>query len=164
MRDANRVFENSKECSNAFQSVQKHRLQNPKNIVIGHLNFNSLRNKFEAVEELVQNKVGICFLSEIKINETFPNPQFMVNGYKLFCRDRNCYGGGVLCQFMVNGYKLFCRDRNCYGGGVLCYVNENISFKTVNVEGIVKECEIVLIEFSIKTCKWIFIGLYKLLS
>ena len=141
MRDANRVFENSKECSNAFQSVQKYRLQNPKNIVIGHLNFKSLRNKFEAVEELVQNKVGICFLSETKINETFPNQ-----------------------QFMVNGYKLFCRDRNCYGGGVLCYINENISFKTVNVEGIVKECEIVLIEFSIKTCKWIFIGLYKLPS
>ena len=35
--DGNRVFENSKKCSNAFESVQKHRLQNPKNIVIGHL-------------------------------------------------------------------------------------------------------------------------------
>ena len=31
--------------------------------------------------------------------------------------------------------------------------NENICSKTVNVEGIVKECEIVLIEFSIKTRK-----------
>ena len=68
MDDANRVFENSKECSNAFQSVQKHRLQNPKNIVIG-LSF--LRNNFEAVEELVQNKIDICFLSETKIDETF---------------------------------------------------------------------------------------------
>ena len=35
--DANRVFENSKECSNAFQLVQKHRLQYPKNIVIDNL-------------------------------------------------------------------------------------------------------------------------------
>ena len=42
LNDADRVFENRKECSNAFQSVQKHRLQNPKNIVIGHLNVNSL--------------------------------------------------------------------------------------------------------------------------
>ena len=49
MNNANRVFENSKECNNALQSVQKHRLQNPKNIVIGHLNVYSLRNKFEAV-------------------------------------------------------------------------------------------------------------------
>ena len=64
LNDANHVFENSKECSNAFQSVQKHRLQNPKNIATGHLNVNFLRNKFEAVEELIQNKVDICFLSD----------------------------------------------------------------------------------------------------
>ena len=78
--DANRVFENSKECNNAFQAVQN-RLQGPKNVVIGHLNVNSLRNKFEAVGELEQNKVDICFLSETKIDETFPNQQFMINGY-----------------------------------------------------------------------------------
>ena len=42
LNDANRVFENIKACSNAFHSVQKHRLQNPKNIVKGHLNVNSL--------------------------------------------------------------------------------------------------------------------------
>ena len=64
MNDANRVFENSKECSNAFQSFQKHSLQNFKDILIGDSNVNSLRNKFEAVEELVQNKVDICFLSD----------------------------------------------------------------------------------------------------
>ena len=42
----------------------------------------------------------------------------------------------------------------------LCYI---ILFpsKTVNVEGIVKECKIVWIEFSIKTRKGLFIGLYK---
>ena len=113
-------------------------MQNPKNIVKGHLNVNSLRNKFEAVEELVQNKVDVCFLSERKVDETFPNQ-----------------------QFLINGYKLFRRDRNCHGGGVLCYINESIPSESVNVEGIVKEREIVLIEFSIKTRKWLFIGLDK---
>ena len=62
---------------------------------------------------------------------------------------------------MINGYKSFGRDRNCHGGGVLCYINENISSKTVNVESIVKECEIVLKEFFFKTCKCLFIGLCK---
>ena len=138
MNDANRVFENSKECSNAFQSFQKHSLQNFKNILIGDSNVNSLRNKFEAVEELVQNKVDICFLFETKIDETFPNQ-----------------------PFVINGYKLFRRDRICHGEGVLCYINENIPSKTVNVESIVKEREIVLMEFSIETRKWLFIGLYK---
>ena len=68
-------------------------MQNPKIIVIGHLNVNSLRNTIEAVEELVQNKVDICFLTETKIDDTFPNKQFMLNGYKLFRRDRNGHGG-----------------------------------------------------------------------
>ena len=65
---------------------------------------------------------------------------------------------------MINGYKLFRRDRNCHGEGILCYINENIPSKTLNVERIVKQCEIVLIEFSIKTRKWLLIGLYKPLS
>ena len=138
MNDANRAFKNNEECSNTFQSVQKHKLPNPKNILIGHLNVNSLRNKFEAAKDLVQNKVDICFLSETKIGKAFPNQ-----------------------QFMINGYKLFRRDRNCNDEGVLCYINENIPSKTVDVEGIVKEYEIVLIEFSIKTREWLFIGLYK---
>ena len=83
----NSSFENNKKCSYAFQSVQKHRLQNPKNNIKGHLNVNSLRNKFEAVEELVQNKVNIYFLSQTKIDKTFLNQQFTINGYDFFRYD-----------------------------------------------------------------------------
>ena len=42
-----------------------------------------------------------------------------------------------------------------------CYINENIPSKTVNAEDIEDDCKIVLIEFSIKTCKWLCIDLYK---
>ena len=56
---------------------------------------------------------------------------------------------------------MFLRDRNCHGGGVLCYINENVLSETVNVEGIAKECEIVLIGFFIKTRRWLFVSLYK---
>ena len=68
LNDANPSFENNKECSTAFQSVEKHMLQNPKNALIGHLHLNSLRNELEAAEEIEQNKVDICFLSETKID------------------------------------------------------------------------------------------------
>ena len=40
-------------------------------------------------------------------------------------------------------------------------INENIPSKTINVEGIEKDCEIVLIGFSVKARKWWCIGLYK---
>ena len=56
----------------------RNRLQNPKTIVIGHFNVNFLRNKFDAVEELVQSEIDIYFLSENKIDEAFSNQQFMI--------------------------------------------------------------------------------------
>ena len=56
---------------------------------------------------------------------------------------------------------MYRRDRNKHGGGVLCYVNENIPYKMLSVEGVPDDCEIILIKFSIKTQKWLCIGLYK---
>ena len=71
-------------------------MQNPKNTVIGHINVNSLRQKLEAVAEPVQNKVDVCFFSEKKVDEAVSTQQFMINGFKLFRRDRNCHGGNIL--------------------------------------------------------------------
>ena len=42
---------------NTFPLVQAHRLKNPKNVIIGHLNLNSLGNKFTAVQELIKGKL-----------------------------------------------------------------------------------------------------------
>ena len=86
----------------------------------------------------MRDKVYICVSSETKLDETFPNQ-----------------------QFKIHGYKMYRRDRNKHGGGVLCYVNENIPCKMVSVEGVPDDCEIILIEFSIKTRKWLCFGLYK---
>ena len=44
------------------------------------------------------------------------------------------------------------------------YIDENIPYKTVNVEGLLNDCEGTLIELSIKSRKWLFTGLYKLPS
>ena len=127
-RNKEKSFLSINECSDAFDSVKVHKLKNLKHIIIGHLNVNTLRNKTIAVEELMRDKVGIYLFSEMKLDETFPNQ-----------------------QFKIHGYKMYCRDRNKHGGGVLCYVNGNIPCKMVNVEGVPNDCEISLIEFSIKT-------------
>ena len=49
--------------NDVFPSVTTHRLQNAKNVTIGALNVNSLRNKIGAVQELITNNVDICLLS-----------------------------------------------------------------------------------------------------
>ena len=38
---------------NSYPQVQEHRLLNPENVILGHLNVNSLRNKVETVEKLM---------------------------------------------------------------------------------------------------------------
>ena len=67
-----------------FQSVTAHRLQNAKNITIGALNVNSLRNNIGAVQELIVNNIDLCLLSETKIDESFLKQQFNISNYKLF--------------------------------------------------------------------------------
>ena len=90
------IRDNSAEerAENVFQSVTAHRLQNAKNVTIGALNANSLRNKIGAVQELITNNIDICLPSETKINETFPNQQFNIYvNIKLFVgTERNMVG------------------------------------------------------------------------
>ena len=56
----------------SFPLAVAHRLQNSKNITISYLSIKSLRNKIEAVEELISKNSDICLLRETKIDEAFP--------------------------------------------------------------------------------------------
>ena len=56
---------------------------------------------------------------------------------------------------------MFRRDRNKHCVGIMFYITENIPFKTVNVDSLPDYYEVILIELSIKSWKWLCIGLYK---
>ena len=43
----------------AFSLLRKQRLGYPKNVILGYLNINSLRNKFESISELITGKFDI---------------------------------------------------------------------------------------------------------
>ena len=53
------------DSNGAYPQLQEYRLQNPKNVILGHLNFNPLRSKSEAVEAPMQNKSVKVLLLEI---------------------------------------------------------------------------------------------------
>ena len=61
--------------------------------LFGHLNINSIRNKFDTLDNIVK-AFDIFLISESKLDNTFPINQFAIGGYKIFRHDRNCYGGG----------------------------------------------------------------------
>ena len=53
------------------------RLKNKNKIIIGHININSLRNKFESLTEMFPDKVDLLMIFETKLNSSFPNAQFL---------------------------------------------------------------------------------------
>ena len=56
-------------------------MENLKNIIIGQLNINSLRNKFYDLAELMKGKLDILVITETKLDNTFPEKQFFIPGY-----------------------------------------------------------------------------------
>ena len=73
------------------------KITNMNRLVIGHLNINSVKNKFDTLKSLVMGNLDILILIESKLDESFPRNQFFINGYSPPYRlDRKSNGGGVL--------------------------------------------------------------------
>ena len=72
----------------------KHLYKHFDKIIIGHLNINFIENKFSSIGSLVKDKLDIFMIAETKIDDSFPENQFIIEGYsKPFRRDRNSHGG-----------------------------------------------------------------------
>ena len=104
---------------------------------MGHLNINSLRNKFELIKEAFFNNIDVFFLSETKLDETFPNS-----------------------QFQIEGYKNFRLGRNCHRGGVCMYVNQDIAARRVKYN-FLSNIESIYLELNLRKRKWLVIDIYK---
>ena len=73
------------------------RRQNGKELLIAHSNINSVQNKFEELTNIIRAiRAHIMFVSETKIDSSYPNAQFSIPGYSLYRNDRKKGGGGIL--------------------------------------------------------------------
>ena len=88
------------------------RVKNLNKLIIGHLNINSLRNKFELLTHQIKDNIDILMISETKLDESFPTSQFFMKGFS-------------------SPHRL---DRNCNGGGILLYIREDIPSKLLSIE------------------------------
>ena len=64
-------------------------------------------------------------------------------------------------QFHIFGFKVFRRDRNRFGGGLILYINENFPCKPLNDHPIFSNLELIAIEIHQNKRRWLFIGIYK---
>ena len=107
------------------------RVSYPNNIIIGHLNINSIRNKFEMLSLSVVQRVDILMLSETKLDSTFPSTQFLINGFSI-------------------PHRL---DRNSKSGGILLYVRDKIIVLPLSRYSFPPYIEILLFELNIRNRK-----------
>ena len=73
--------------------------KNPNKLIIGQVNFNSIRNKFEMLTLHIQENIDILMIIETKLYNAFTTGQFLKNGLKqLFCVYQNWNGDENLRQ------------------------------------------------------------------
>ena len=84
-------------------SVLRHlRLNHPQQIIRGHLNINSIRNKSDLMKIMLTHYIDILMFTETKLDDSFPISQFGFDGFTTPLRlDRNKNGGGILLTFAV---------------------------------------------------------------
>ena len=118
--------------------LRKLKLDNPNKIVIGHLNINSIRNKFLFLKEIVDSNIDIFLVSETKLNDTFPDGQFTMDGFHLPFRE----------------------DRNDRGGGLILFIRDHIPCRRIKVD-FTPKIEAIVIEINLKKRKWLLFGIYN---
>ena len=86
----------NEENTYGIRELKHLRNENPYRVIIGHININSIRNKFESLVKYVGNNLDILVVSETKIDDTFPESQFLIEGFSTPYRlDRTAKGGGI---------------------------------------------------------------------
>ena len=84
--------------SDVYSNLENIRKNNSKKIIIAHLNINSIRNKFDFLADIVEDiDILMMMISEPKLDDSFPDSQFLIEGLgKPFRLDRNRNGGGIM--------------------------------------------------------------------
>ena len=116
-----------------FSFLKKIKSEHPKNLFFGQLHVNPIRNKFESVQEILQNTFDIFLVCETKIDSPFLNQ-----------------------QFCIPQYRIFRKGRNARSGGLLFYVNQDLNCKLLHKYPVRQDLEIPVFETN-----WLVIGTYK---
>ena len=85
---------------------------------------------------LIKENVDILFLSGTKLDDTFPNGQFKIEGYE----------------------KPISLDRDRYGGGILFFIRDDL--RCIELKSL-SNIESIFIELRIRNSKWLIMGGYN---
>ena len=121
-----------------FNDLREVKLKHPNRLIFAHININSVRNKFEILQEVIGNNIDVLLISETKLDASFPSRQFILDGF-------------------TPPYRL---DRKQHGEGIMLFIREGIPSKLLNADtsfGI----ENLLVEINLRSKKWLISGSYN---
>ena len=113
--------------------------KNSDRLLVGHLNINFVAKKFQVLKSIFQGKLDILALSESKLDQSFPDSQFFVEGYEI-------------------PFRL---DRNKFGGGLLLYIRNDIPCKEIKIPNLPCNIEALFIEINIRKTRWLVMTGYN---
>ena len=70
----------SQDTGNRMNSFLDITTKNANQLIIGHLNIDSLRNKFEMLVDLIKAKIEMFLISETKLDSSFPSGKSVFKG------------------------------------------------------------------------------------
>ena len=127
------------EFTNPSEILKNIKINNANRLVIGHININSLNNKYEYLKTLIKGNIDILVITESKLDGSFPSQQFAIEAYSL-------------------PYRF---DRNANGGGVIIYVREDIPCKELTTHSCSSDMEGIFLEVNLRKTKWLVFGGYN---
>ena len=133
------VYVADNDASDAKSKLKLSRVRNIGRVIIGYLNINSVRNKFDALKEIASQSLDIWMIAETKIDATFPTRQFAIEGF-------------------ATPFRL---DRNENGGGLLVYFRSDIPSHQLNSFKFSDGIECISFEMNLRKKKWVLFSVYR---
>ena len=117
--------EGSLDCYNELKRL---RLNHPNNIIIGYLNINYVRNKFDNFSQMIKSDLDVIIIAETKLDKSFTKNQFLIQGFD----------------------EPFRLDVTSNSGGLLVYLRHGIIAKELPLTNFQNDIQVIPIELSIR--------------
>ena len=121
----------SSALSNPSDNLKNIKKDNLNRLIIGQININSLRNKFDSLIAIINGNIDILVVNETKLDSSFPTQQFVMEGY-------------------AQPYRL---DISSNAGGTLIYVRDDIPCRILNTHSSNNSIEGICLEINLRTVK-----------
>ena len=132
------MYEDQPDASEILNNLRKSNLNN---VILGHLNINSIANKVDDLTFIDQENIDILVIGESKLNKSHTTAQIQLPGFNEPFR---------LDRVNENG-----------GGGVLIYIRSDIPSRKLLKHNFTNDIEGLFIELNFRKSKWLLFGAYR---